>query len=359
MLNRLKLIHDVIAAFHDPIASSGWAPSATTHRFSHLEEAVLLTLLRKAFSDSRLQTASLLDFVKATTSMFSWLPGGSEERELVLSTLLFAYDRDLMIHSKQILTKDVATFECDAPFLAGMNKRIADNWGAGVFDGAPDMPSDFGLSLVVTYSYEPTFESDVRALLACVGHAKTTLPHFTILNVGLNMPISKLNAILDCTAARVSRSLAEDYGFGGLAQRLLECCSIRSEIRVMGGGEIVFFGTGGFSRTVHQLRLRLLTGILPLEVGLAFGTDKTNIWTHSVYTRLKEQLHVVPAGTTSPLQAGYLTFSRKYHIGLVGTPAGDESRLLQPQLELVAFADKKAICQPLARRILLVRGTAS
>ena len=264
--------------------------------------------------------------------------------ELALNSLVFVYDRELLIWTKQRISREWT--EIDKPFLGKVNGSIRKARKNGIYPPKKRLdrqknPLLYGLSLVVAFRYRKDLENAMRAHLRPIPSKyqhRTFYNHFTVLNIGTEIPPSEVDRIRSLVRDRISGRILNDYRLkASLGEAFDELC-IRPEIRLMSDGSLVLFGSGFFLEAMYELKLKLREDLFSLDMNFDPNRDRQPVWIYSVFARIGKPLTktVVEAMTKS-----YARFQRT-------CPISRPRRLLQPTLGLLTFGDHKAILEPVS-----------
>jgi hypothetical protein len=257
------------------------------------------------------------------------------EVDLILNTVLFIYDRELLIRSKHLISKEWS--EIDSNFLDKMNATISTRINKQIYP--PKLRKNVsGLSLVVAFKYPPNFQEAVKTHFAPVPVVYfTPKHHFTIFNIGIEIPQAEFARIRNDVKGEIEQKIQQDSRLRVSIQDVFKQMRIRSEIRLMPDGAAQLFGSGAFIETIYELKLKIRDDILRLKLGFIPKRDKQPIWVSTVFARLGRPVNIE---AIAQLRDNYYQFQKTW-------PIKQPITLEEPQLGLLTFEDHKAMIEPL------------
>jgi hypothetical protein len=201
-------------------------------------------------------------------------------------------------------------------------------------------PLLYGLSLVVTFEYPKGLKDaiiDHLTRIPCTYF--TSCNHFTVLNIGTEIPPTQVARIRNLVIQRISGKLTNDYRLNGSIREALTSLQIRPEIRMIPDGSIVLFGSGSLLEAIYELKLKLRKDLFSLDIDFDPRRDRQPIWIYTVFARIGRpiEMPVVAAMATS-----YKGF-QKTHPAAKAIPLFNSKK---PKLGLLTFGDHKAILPP-------------
>jgi len=327
------------------LAESGWLHGLDDDLLSNLAKYIMTALSERESKPN----ASMLLLLKEIGGSAPIMRDIHKNHwiDLALGVSLFTYDRQLLIATKKRLSRNWG--DIDKSYIEQVNVSVRNNLKRGVFTSPPSPPSKVGLSLAMTYNWPPSFQQALEVHLKPIPACRTTLPHLTVGNVAINVPISNAKDVRKQALEQLRRLFEQDHEFSELAQSLLRNPLIRSEVRIMGGGEVILLAAESTSRILHAIRTKLAAKTFRLDTDGVSNRDKRAIWAHMVFSRINEVIgrrHVSEAIRT------YAEFQSKFPYG-ENDPRRASVRLREPRLSVIEFRDPKAIRQPLEH--ILVR----
>lgn len=337
VIENSKELEDFLQTFRRTIETFGWTGGKINAETSSVAEATLVVILRHYFTQMCGEIKPITGIVDEILQVASF---ANLELEVVLNTLLLIYDKDLLIRSKKLISKEWT--EVDQAFLSNVNDCIGRNIAQGVYPPRERTDGLCGLSLVITFEYPSSFWEAAKNCLDPICQASqavycTPVPHFTILNVGTEIPLKNVQDVCRNVRERLESEIRRNDDLCRLVQSVCKCAKMRSETRLMPDGSIIMLGSGAFPKQVHELRLKLREDMLALDLGPSHKRDAQPVWTYAVLARIGE--HPIGMDKIGQLQRSYRDFRRDW-------PQTRQAELARPALKLMIFRDKKAILRP-------------
>lgn len=310
-------IRQLIQNFKSTFDVYGW--SRTNQQKSKILQCALVTLIMRYAEQWRAPGRSLQDIVAEVQTLPSFK--SIEEKDIILTLLLFEFDRDLLLQSKKLIAH---TWE-----MIDINS-INDRFRNGPF--VPQEREDaYGVSLVLSFEYPETLLGDLEKYLQPIHNALWTTPkhHFTIFNIGTEIRVRDVENVRTLVQKDLERQLRRDFELHNLAKSL-QSAAVRPELYVMPDGSIILFGSGKFLESMHEFRLKLREQVLPMDLESILARDAQPVWTHTVFSRITDK--ILPDQIQKPPER------------LAGT--GERINLKNAQISLMTFKDAKAMLSP-------------
>lgn len=310
----------LIQNFKSTVDMYGWLRTASNQQKSKVLQCALVTLMMRYFEQWHAPGRSLEDIVAEVQTLPSF--ASIEEKDVILTLLLFEFDRDLLLQSRKLISRTWETIDINA-----INAR---------FPNGRFMPQEredaYGVSLVLFFRYPDTILGDLRNYLQPMEDTLCETPthHFTIFNIGTAIPVQDVHHVQTLVKNDWERQLRRDFHLHNLAKSL-QSAAVRAELYVMPDGSLVLFGSGEFLESMHEFRLKLREQVLPLDLESILARDAQPVWTHTVFTRIIDR--ILPSQIEA-IRARCLA----------GT--GERIVLENAQIGLMTFKDAKAMLSP-------------
>ena len=284
---------------------------------SKVLEATLVSLLMHNFNQGRATKRSFIKIVEELRK----LPSFSEvaELDLILTILLFVYDKELLKHSKKLIGKTWETIERDA-----INQRFKE----GRYE--PKEREQFrGVSLALFFEYPEGLRLSLGSYLTPLKNIvrETAQPHFTIFNLGTEIPLAAVKPLCESVKEEIEYELRRDFHLHQLWKRLRQA-TVRDEVFIIPDGSLVLFGAGEFLKLMHEVRLKLRERVLPQNLESTLARDAQPVWTHTVFARVVD--------IVSPIQVQEMQEKAMQN-------RGEKIELAEVKLGLMIFNDLKAM----------------
>jgi len=232
-------------------------------------------------------------------------------------------------------------FGVDKPLLQSSKELISLKWTAENFlaigEYEPEDRDDFrGVSLVLSFSYPDWLHTALHRFfepLRTLGLVnETTQHHLTVLSISPAIRKAEAYSFASEFLDRWSAAKREDKRLEETVRHVEQAAKIRiDELALLRDGAVVMFGStsGGFMRSIMELRLMLLRGLFR-DFGLekcGWEDHRQPIWAQTVFARKSAQPSVTVLNAMPPWR-----------------PPRDRKRmrLEGARLSLLVFPDRKA-----------------
>lgn len=314
---------EIIQDLRAIVDALGWLRGRNPQEKSKVVEGSLLALLMHHFSGKRGEERSLIEIMNEVLVLPPFVD--ISEQDVILTILLFQYDKELLIRSKDLISNTWNDIDVDE-----------------LYQRLPRRPSArtdvHGLSLVLYFDYPKGFLSSLTRYLAPLNNIiwPTKRPHFTVFNIGTEILVQQVERTRSLVTSQWDREIRKDFHLNSLVKSAEKATIRADELRIMRDGSLVLFGSGEFLESLHELRLKLRESVLPLDLESVLKRDAQPVWTHTVFARLvKSELD------RETLSDGVRKMQQQHFPG-----ANQRVELLDTRLGLMTFTDAKAILSP-------------
>jgi hypothetical protein len=313
------------------VADSFGRPGARSREL----DCALLTLLTDSLRRGRPRRSlwQVLEQVRLLPDFNSL--SDKELDNVILNILLFVYDKELLEHTRDSLSRTWPDVD-DEYRLAINSNRI----------GVPVPRQDeSGLSLVLRFRYPEEFVAKLGEYLGPIARCvqRTAEPHFTIFNIATKISNKDVKPIIDSVIHELENELYSDFLLLHVLDELLRF-RIAHHLRTNDRGDLVLFGSGRFLERMHEFRVRLRAKVSSLDPETFRTRAPQPVWVHSVYARVVRKSPEDPGLTASAvhqMQTGEL--AEEF------CALGERMRrsvVTDVKLSLIRFLDTKAMLSP-------------
>ncbi|HEY6341440.1 MAG TPA: hypothetical protein VIY49_08115 [Bryobacteraceae bacterium] len=244
-----------------------------------VRRAIARFLLQRAIDSATRRERSYSDTVKHIRSLPEF--ENAPAKGLLLGLLPFGVDTPLLKESKDLIGLE----------------WTAENFSA-IGEYKPERRKDFrGISIVLSFTYPKWFLAATRSFLEPVQEMinETTQHHITVLSISPKIPKAEAYSFRRKFVRRWFKAKREDRRLEGAIRHAERAAKIRiDELSLQRDGAIVMFAStsGGFMRSITELRLMLLGGLFQdLELQNRNWADyRQPIWGQTVFARKKAQV---------------------------------------------------------------------
>ena len=273
MKDCIKRLDELIEYCRRQINEFGWFRNERSSKKYNVILAVLTVLLAHKVRNA----GSECSFLQIITDICR-LPQFHDisEKELILTILLFYFDKELLVRSKELISYS----------------WHEDGLESNIGHGKPRRRQKYcGLSLVLFFKYP---ESLLKRLNKCVEPIelihRTASDHFTLMNFATRIHKDRVDKECNSIKRKLNRRIQADKDLKMLITQLSKNAVIRDEFRVLRDGALILYGAGCFLRIMHEIRLRLRKLAITRSNGTILERDPLPLWSHTVFGRIGQPL---------------------------------------------------------------------